>query len=96
MTGRLEKFQKGKRDGEFRAGPLIPLLDQAATGVSTGTFDVVLDDASATDIALFRSMFPALGEMPIETTLLTPFDRARVERIIDSGTWEPVATAATH
>jgi hypothetical protein len=93
-VGHVKATLRSRGDREFRAGPLIPLIDQAATGLSTGTFDVVLDDATDADVALFRGGFPALGDVPVGTALLTPFDRPRVERIIDNGKWDTPEPAA--
>lgn len=70
----LRPFQDG--DG-FAAGPVLPLLDQAAMGVSTGTFDVSVSDHSLTDLPDFRANFPALQGATIKTEILPPFDRNR-------------------
>jgi hypothetical protein len=78
-AGHVAARLPARRDGEFRAGPLIPLIDQAATGMSGGTWDVTVQGASAKDIAMFRATFPMLGDMPIETAILPRFDCAAGE-----------------
>lgn len=64
---------------EFRAGPVIPLLDQSVTGVSGGTFDVSVTDAPE-KLSLFRTTYKALANSHIETETLPAFDRAAAQR----------------
>jgi hypothetical protein len=59
---------------------LLPLIDQAITGMSNNTWDVKVEDMSAKDLALFRDNYPALRPVTVETTLLPPFDRAAAQR----------------
>ncbi|MEO6688239.1 MAG: hypothetical protein ABIS07_01290, partial [Dokdonella sp.] len=84
-VGHVKARLRPRQEGEFRAGPMIPLIDQAATGMSTGTFDVVVSDSSVEDISRFRTMFPALGDTPVANAPLPAFDRPRVQRIRDAG-----------
>ncbi|MEP7044994.1 MAG: hypothetical protein ABI843_18160 [Dokdonella sp.] len=79
-VGHVSAQLRPRQDGEFRAGAVIPLVDQGVTGMAGGTFDVKVEDASATDLTMFRSTFPALGDTPIATAILPPFDRAKVQR----------------
>ena len=81
--GRITAKLRPRQEGEFRAGPVIPLIDQSITGMSTGTWDVTVDDMSQKDIALFRATFPALAAAHIESTPLRPFDRLAVQRWLD-------------
>ena len=81
--GRITARLRPRTGSEFRAGPLLPLLDQAITGMSGGTFDVERVDASAEDLAAFRSRYAVLKDARIETVLLPEFDRAKVQRIWD-------------
>lgn len=78
--GRVEAILRPREDNEYRAGGLIPLIDQAATGMSTGTFDVRLKDNSATDLPLLRSTYPALASAKIVTKLVPVIDREYVDR----------------
>lgn len=77
--GRVEATVRERQGNEFKAGPSIPLLDQALSGASGGTFDVVISDALATDEPVFRSRFPALKDAAIGKQILAPFDRAKAQ-----------------
>ena len=78
--GRLEAVLRPRTDKEYRAGPVIPLIDQAATGLSSGTFDIKLVDRSAEDFPMIRKAYPALANTPIETMLLPIPDRSYFDR----------------
>ena len=71
MHGARERWRP-----EFKAGPSIPLIDQAAAGASGGTFDVLVSDRWDVDEAIFRSTFAPLGNASVEKAILKPFDRA--------------------
>jgi hypothetical protein len=88
-AGHVTAKLRWRREGEFRAGPVLPLIDQAIAGLSEGTWDVVVDDRADRDIALFRDRFDALRSATIETRPLPPFDRARAQR-----KWDGEADAA--
>ncbi|MFC3684281.1 hypothetical protein [Hydrogenophaga luteola] len=77
--GHVEATVRERQGNEFKAGPSIPLLDQALSGASGGTFDVTITDALATDEALFKSRFPALKDAVITKQILPPFDRAKAQ-----------------
>ena len=64
---------------EFRAGSVIPLVDQSATGISGSTFDVEISDASEKDIGEFKNNFPVLQHAEVTRQILSPFDRERVQ-----------------
>ncbi len=69
-----------KRQGdEFRAGPVIPLIDQAATGLSGGTYDIAVEDRWDDDAAEFIARFPALKNVTVAKNILPPFDRAKAQ-----------------
>lgn len=57
-------------DDQERAGSLIPLLDQAMAGFSSGTFKVSIDDNFETDINAYREQYPALRGVNIERTVI--------------------------
>ena len=82
--GRLEAVLRPRQGGEFRAGSIIPLVDQAVTGVSGGTFDVVVRDAFETDVPIMQSTFPSLATTEIKKALLPAFDRQKVQQWWDS------------
>ena len=77
--GHLEATVRERVGDEFRAGPLIPLIDQAIAGASNGTFEIRITDEFATDEALFRSKFPALDGVSINKAILPAFDRAKAQ-----------------
>lgn len=78
--GHVNATVRERQENEFKAGPSIPLIDQAIAGASTGTFDVEITDEFATDEAVFRSKFPALAEAPIHKAILPGFDRAKAQQ----------------
>ena len=78
--GRVTARLRPRKEGEFRAGLVIPLIDQSVTGMSTGTWDVTVEDMLQKDLALFRANYPALGNVSIDSEPLPPFDRAVVQR----------------
>jgi len=77
--GRVSGVIRQRKGEEFRAGPVIPLVDQAVTGFAQGTFDVTISDHQDEDIAEYRRYFPALAEAEIKVMVLPPFDRARAQ-----------------
>lgn len=78
--GRVTAVLRPLVGNEFRAGPIFPLIDQAATGVSDGTFDVNVIDESTADIPMIRATFGALQGAEFKTTLLPPFDRPKAQQ----------------
>lgn len=69
-----------RREGEFRAGQVIPLIDQSATGMSTHSWNVVIDDRHDIDIAKFRERVPALVGVEITVDPFPPWDHAAAQR----------------
>lgn len=78
--GRVNATVRERKDNEFKAGPSIPLLDQAIAGASGGTFDVEITDDFSSDEVSFRSIFPALAGVEIRKAILPPFDRAKAQQ----------------
>ena len=78
--GHVSATVRMREGDEFRAGYLVPLIEQALVGASGGSFDVEVSDRYATDEPLFRSQFPALKEAAISKAVLAPFDRAKVQK----------------
>lgn len=78
--GHVDATVRERKGEEFRAGPVIPLLDQAAAGASGGTFDVVISDRMATDEKLFRERFAPLANVEIRKSILPPFDRDTAQK----------------
>ena len=79
-VGRVTAKLRPRENNEFRAGPLIPLVDQALTGVSTSTWDITIDNQADKDLALFRQTFPALVDTQIAVASLPPFDREAAQK----------------
>lgn len=78
--GHINATVRERQGNEFRAGPVIPLLDQSVTGFSGGTFDISIEDRWARDEETFRARFPGLKDVEIKKVILPPFDRAKVQR----------------
>jgi hypothetical protein len=78
--GRVTAKLRERVGNEFRAGPVVPLIDQAITGMSGGTWEVSVDNAADKDIGLFRAAYPVLQGVTIDTAPLPAFDRAAVQR----------------
>jgi len=68
-------LRERKNDNEIRAGSVIPLIDQATSGFSTGTFDVVIEDRFDEDMKAFISEYPALQNVIIEKAILPQWIR---------------------
>lgn len=85
-VGRVTAKLRPRQGEEFRAGPVIPLIDQSVTGLSGGTWDVTTENLSQKDLALYRAHFPALASATIGSAPLPPFDRAAVQRWWEGGT----------
>jgi hypothetical protein len=72
--GRIEATIRARAgDNELRAGSLIPLIDQSVTGMSNGTFDIVISDNYDDDVAAFTGKYPALIGTTIGQSVLPPW-----------------------
>ncbi|WP_448251001.1 hypothetical protein [Ottowia oryzae] len=60
--GNVRATVREAKDGELKAGPVIPLIDQAVAGASGGTFEVTITDAWRTDEAVFPKPVPSPGQ----------------------------------
>jgi hypothetical protein len=78
--GHVAATVRERRETEFRAGPPIPLIDQAIAGFSGGSFDVEISDRLEADLPEFIAKFPALRTATIQKALLGPFDRDRAQK----------------
>jgi|APIni6443716594_1056825.scaffolds.fasta_scaffold420163_1 hypothetical protein len=78
--GHVAATVRERQGSEFKAGPSIPLINQAVAGASGGTFDIEISDRLSTDEATFRSKFPALKGIEIRKSILPPFDRAVAQK----------------
>ncbi len=78
--GHVSATVRERKGTEFKAGPSIPLIDQAVIGASGGSFDVEIIDRLSADEAMFRNKFPALKGVNIVKQILPPFDRAVAQK----------------
>lgn len=92
-AGHVGATMRVRREGEFRAGAVIPLIDQSATGMINHSWEVVIDDRSDQDIAKFKEHVPALIGLDIAVDALPPWDRTAAQRRWDGKTEPEPATA---
>lgn len=78
--GHVTATVRERRGNEFKAGPSVPLIDQAIAGASGGTFDIEISDRLVEDEGKFRFRFPALQGIEIKKSVLPPFDRAAAQK----------------
>lgn len=78
--GHVSATVRERQGNEFKAGPSLPLLDQAIAGASNGTFDIEISDRLSSEEAVFKSRFPALKDVEIKKAILPPFDRAVAQK----------------
>ena len=68
--GHMDAVIREKKNGESTNCPLLPLIDQAVAGFSTGVLDVTITDNFANDKNLFYSEFPSLKNLTIDKSIL--------------------------
>lgn len=78
--GHVTATVRERKENEFKAGPSIPLIDQAVTGFSGGTFDIEITDQLEKDEPVFKSKFTALRNVNIQKAILPSFDRAKAQQ----------------
>jgi hypothetical protein len=78
--GHITATVRERQGNEFKAGPSIPLIDQAIAGASGGTFDIAITDEFAVDEPAFRAKFPALSGVSITKAVLPAFDRVKAQQ----------------
>ena len=77
--GHAEATVRERVGNEFKAGPSIPLLDQAISGASGGTFDVTFSDQWDAYEKTFRAKFKALEGVEVKKSILPAFDRVKAQ-----------------
>lgn len=77
--GHAEATVRERVGNEFKAGPSIPLLDQAISGASGGTFDITFSDQWDAYEKTFRAKFKALEGVEVKKSILPAFDRAKAQ-----------------
>lgn len=78
--GHVAATVRARTGNEFKAGPSFPVIDQAATGFSGGTFDIAISDEQTADEAVFKEKFPALRGVTIQKSILANFDKAKAQQ----------------
>lgn len=78
--GHIDATVRERQGEEFKAGPSLPLIDQAIAGASTGSFDVEIKDNLEKDENLFKTKFPALKHVEIQKSILPEFDRETAQK----------------
>ncbi|HRH06072.1 MAG TPA: hypothetical protein PK702_09640 [Burkholderiaceae bacterium] len=78
--GHIDATVRERKGEEFKAGPTIPLIDQAVTGASGGSFDIVYSDRLSVDEKTFKSKFKALEGIEIKKALMPAFDRQKAQK----------------
>ncbi len=78
--GHVEATVRERQEKEFKAGPSIPLIDQAVAGASGGTFDIAISDQWEKDGPKFLSRFPVLNSVAVEKAIMPPFDREKAQQ----------------
>lgn len=77
--GHVDATVRERTGNEFKAGPSLPLIDQAVAGASGGTFDIAISDRWARDEAEFKRRFPVLKSATINKAVLPAFDRPKAQ-----------------
>lgn len=78
--GKVVARTRERQGGEFRAGPVVPLLDQAVTGYSGSTFDVKTSVSKEDDVNALKVKFPVLRTVQLVEEPLPPFDRNAAQK----------------
>jgi hypothetical protein len=78
--GHIDSTVRERKDNEFKAGPSLPLLDQALSGASGGTFDVTISDKWGEYEKTFLTTFPTLSGVDIKKNILPPYDRSKAQK----------------
>jgi hypothetical protein len=73
--GHINATIRERKDDEVRAGSLFPLLDQAASGMSGGTFDVSIEDRFDVDTERYRKTYASIRTANIRKAILPAWVR---------------------
>lgn len=66
---------------QLRAGPVLPPIDQAIVGASTGTFDVTIRDNFQDDVRIIRHVYPHVGDSEWLNLTLSPWTQPNREQM---------------
>lgn len=78
--GHVDATVRERVGDEFKAGPTVPLIDQAVGGASGGTFDIAIADDWAKDESEFDDKFSGLKNAKVQKEIMAPFDRAYAQK----------------
>lgn len=78
--GHVDATVRERVGNEFKAGPSIPLIDQAVAGASGGTFDIAISDNWVVDQTHFDDKFPGLVGVVVNKQIMAPFDRVFAQK----------------
>ena len=67
----IARLVEKKSSDEERAGPILPLVDQAATGMSNGTFKFEVVDDYQKDIEYIKVRYPTVANRSFRKALMT-------------------------
>jgi len=67
--GHVEMTNRERKDDEPRSGGIFPLIDQAATGFSGGTFDITISDRYIDDTKIFKEKYSPVEEYDIKNQI---------------------------
>ena len=73
--GRIDVLRRKKEEGDYMAGIPFPLIDQAVSGYSNGTFDVKIVDNYENDVEMFKEKYTALKSYTVEKNVLPAWQR---------------------
>lgn len=80
--GHIEATIIERTDEELlRAGPVVPLIDQAVIGASGGTFVISVNDQFENDITLFKEKYPYLAKYQVENSTLPNWNQPTVKEM---------------
>ena len=68
--GHVTMINRERKEGEERSGGLFPLIDQAACGFYSGSFDITVTDRGETDIPDFVRAYPPLKDVNITKSIM--------------------------
>ena len=64
-VGHIYAVNRKRKAGERRAGPIIPIIDQAASGFAQGTFDLSIEDNLENDLRFLIGKCPDLKKTEV-------------------------------
>jgi hypothetical protein len=78
--GHLNIVLRKKTADTEQIGGLFPLIDAAIIGLSSGTFDVTVEDQYDEDMKAYVAQYPALQNVKVEKNILPPWIRPELRK----------------